>query len=68
MKATSSAGQRLFEASQALIPTLRERAHTADLKAEVATENINDLIKSGITAAFVPQDLGGMGMHLPLSV
>lgn len=46
-----------------MVPTLRGRADAADRSAEVCAENFRDLSAAGITAAFVPQALGGMGLN-----
>jgi alkylation response protein AidB-like acyl-CoA dehydrogenase len=56
------AGERFVAAAAALIPAFRERAADADLAQAVCESNFEDIASSGIAAAFVPEQLGGMGL------
>ena len=63
MRPKTPAGARLADAAQNLVPLLRERAAQADRDGQVCAENFQDLMDAGITAAFVPSDLGGFGVQ-----
>jgi alkylation response protein AidB-like acyl-CoA dehydrogenase len=56
-------GARLVAAAQALIPRLRERAESSDRAGVMNRDNFDDVIQSGIAAAFVPVELGGFGLE-----
>ncbi len=60
---TTPAGERLIAAASDLIETFRARADAADRANEVCAENYTDLQRSGVAAAFVPEELGGMGLR-----
>jgi alkylation response protein AidB-like acyl-CoA dehydrogenase len=55
-------GRRLYEAALGLVPEFRERADAADREARMCAENFTALQRTGITAAFVPEELGGFGL------
>ncbi len=55
-------GERFVAAAASLVATLRERAAAADAESEVNAANFADLASSGVSAAFVPQELGGLGL------
>ncbi|MFP6773376.1 MAG: acyl-CoA dehydrogenase [Alphaproteobacteria bacterium] len=56
------AGARVVAAAADLIETFRARADAADRANEICAENYADLQDTGIAAAFVPEELGGMGL------
>ena len=55
-------GARVVEAASGLIEAFRARADAADRASEICRENYADMQRVGITAAFVPEELGGFGM------
>ena len=62
LTATSEAGKRFQTACESVVETLRGRADEADRLAQVEAANFADLQAAGIAGAFVPEDLGGMGL------
>ena len=62
MNPETPAGVRFADAALKLIPQLRERAGPADLEGALCVQNFEDLAASGISAAFVPTELGGFGL------
>jgi alkylation response protein AidB-like acyl-CoA dehydrogenase len=58
----TAAGQRFIAAAQALVPVLQSRAAEADRSATMNADNYHDLVNAGISAAFVPEELGGLGL------
>ena len=58
----SAAGRRFVGLAERHIEAFRERAAAHDRDASFPSENFEDLRKSGATAAFVPEDLGGLGL------
>jgi alkylation response protein AidB-like acyl-CoA dehydrogenase len=59
----TEAGARVIDIAENLIPTLRERADTADRANEICAENYQDMQQTGLAAAFVPEELGGLGLR-----
>lgn len=59
----SDAGARVVEAAASLIEPFRSRAAAADDANAMEPENFRDIQRTGVAAAFVPEDLGGMGMR-----
>lgn len=57
------AGERVVAAASSLIERFRERADAADRANRICAENYEDMQRAGVTAAFVPEELGGMGMR-----
>jgi alkylation response protein AidB-like acyl-CoA dehydrogenase len=57
------AGERVIAAATALIDPFRARADAADRANEICAENYADLQSSGVAAAFVPEELGGLGLR-----
>ncbi len=57
------AGERVIAAANDLIEIFRDRADAADRANEVCAENYRDLQRSGVAAAFVPEELGGLGLR-----
>lgn len=55
-------GAVVVAAAESLVETFAERAHAADAANEVCRENFDDLITSGVASAFVPEELGGLGL------
>lgn len=56
-------GKQVVTAAEALIPSFAERAGAADAANSLCLPNYEDLAASGVSAAFVPQALGGMGLE-----
>lgn len=56
-------GDKLVAKAGSLIETLAERAGRADATNQVVRQNFDDLITSGVAAAFVPEELGGFGLE-----
>ena len=62
LKAKTEAGKRFVTAADELIPAFRERSTSADRDGVMPAENFTDMQKTGVAAAFVPEELGGFGM------
>ncbi len=60
---TTPAGKRIIAAANDLIESFRARADAADRANEICAANYADLQRSGIAAAFVPEELGGSGLR-----
>ena len=52
----------MVAAADSLVATLAERAPAADASNDVVRENFDDLVSAGVASAFVPEELGGMGL------
>jgi alkylation response protein AidB-like acyl-CoA dehydrogenase len=63
MTPTSEPGARLVAAAEKMIPALRARADQADRDGIPCAENYQELMDCGLTAAFVPEELGGFGLE-----
>lgn len=63
MQPKTEAGAAVVNAAQALIPAFVERAGAADASNSMCLPNYEDLAACGVSAAFVPKDLGGMGLE-----
>jgi alkylation response protein AidB-like acyl-CoA dehydrogenase len=63
MTARTPAGKRFADAVEGLVPQLRERAEQADREGTVCAQNFEELVQSGVAAAFVPEELGGFGLN-----
>jgi len=57
------AGERVIDAASGLIEPFRLRADAADRASEICPENYADLQRTGVAAAFVPEELGGLGLR-----
>lgn len=57
------AGERVVAAARGLIEPFRARAEAADKANEICLENYKDMQRTGVAAAFVPEELGGMGLR-----
>jgi len=57
------AGERLIATANGLRDVFRERTNAADRANEICADNYTDMQTAGITAAFVPEELGGMGLR-----
>jgi alkylation response protein AidB-like acyl-CoA dehydrogenase len=60
---TTPAGERVIAAANDLIEPFRARADVADRANEICPENYVDMQRSGVAAAFVPEELGGFGLR-----
>lgn len=58
----TAAGEAFVAAAQGVIPALREHAAEADRNSAMPVDSFKALQQAGLTAAFVPQALGGMGL------
>ncbi|PPR60452.1 MAG: putative acyl-CoA dehydrogenase YdbM [Alphaproteobacteria bacterium MarineAlpha4_Bin2] len=56
-------GARVVAAANDLIEGFHARADAADRASTICNENYTDMQDAGITAAFVPKELGGVGMR-----
>ena len=57
------AGARAVAAAVELIEPFRARAEAADRDNAICPENYADMQRSGVASAFVPEELGGIGMR-----
>ena len=62
LQPTTPAGRRFVEIAEKHIEELRERAPEHDREGSFPSENFEALCRSGAVAAFVPEDLGGLGL------
>ena len=60
---TTPAGERIIVAASGLIEPFRARADAADRANKICAENYTDMQRSGVVAAFVPEELGGFGLQ-----
>jgi alkylation response protein AidB-like acyl-CoA dehydrogenase len=60
---TTPPGERVIAAASGLIETFRTRAEAADRANEICAENYLDMQRSGVASAFVPEELGGLGLR-----
>jgi alkylation response protein AidB-like acyl-CoA dehydrogenase len=60
---TTPAGERVIAAASGLIEPFRARADAADRANEICAENYRDMQRVGVAAAFVPEELGGLGLR-----
>ena len=56
-------GEAVVAAASSLVETFAQRAQAADAANAVSRENFDELIRSGIASAFVPEELGGFGLE-----
>jgi alkylation response protein AidB-like acyl-CoA dehydrogenase len=59
----SPEGERVVAIAAGLNPALRERADAADRANRIEPQNYRDMQASGLAAAFVPAELGGLGLR-----
>ena len=59
----TSAGERVIAAASTHLENFRSRADAADRANEICAENYSDMQRSGVAAAFVPEELGGLGLR-----
>lgn len=57
------AGERVIACAASLIEDFRARADAADRANEICAENYADMQRSGVASAFVPEELGGLGLR-----
>ena len=62
LSARTPTGAEVVAAAASLVETFADRAPAADAANEVCRENFDDLIRTRIAAAFVPEELGGFGL------
>lgn len=62
LQAKTEAGQKFVDTADRLIPLLRENAEQADRDGTMSAASVAALAESGLTAAFVPEALGGLGL------
>ncbi len=55
-------GEAVVAAAESLVDALAARAGDADAANEVDRHNFDQLTRAGIASAFVPEELGGMGL------
>ncbi len=60
---TTAAGERVIAAANNLVETFQARADAADRANEICPANYADMQRTGIAAAFVPEELGGLGLR-----
>lgn len=63
MHAKTAAGEAVVNAAAGLVPAFAARAEAADAANSLCLPNYEDLAASGVSAAFVPKSLGGMGLE-----
>ncbi|MCG8587679.1 MAG: acyl-CoA/acyl-ACP dehydrogenase [Proteobacteria bacterium] len=63
LEPTTAGGRRFVEIAEAHIEAFRARAAEHDRAGSFPSENFDDLRKSGAVGAFVPEDLGGLGLE-----
>ena len=56
-------GEAVVAAAESLVAPFAERAQAADAQNEMCRENFDDLLAAGISSAFVPEELGGLGLR-----
>jgi len=56
-------GAIVVAAAESLVETFAERAAAADAENEMCSENFDDLLTRGISSAFVPEEIGGVGLE-----
>ena len=61
-RARGEGGARFVERAEGHIDAFRERAAAHDRDASFPLENFEELKQSGVIAAFVPEELGGLGL------
>ena len=62
LKPRTPEGERFVTAAESVIETLRGRADGADRASATDASNFADMRAAGITAAFVPEKCGGLGL------
>ena len=63
LEAHTEAGARFVEIAESHVERFRSRAHEHDMRASFPGENFDELKQSGAIAAFVPKELGGLGLE-----
>ena len=56
-------GERVIAAAAGLTEAFRSRADDADRAGEICADNYADMWRAGVASAFVPEELGGMGLR-----
>jgi alkylation response protein AidB-like acyl-CoA dehydrogenase len=59
----SPEGERVIAIAAGLNPALQARADAADRANRIEPQNYRDMQTSGLAAAFVPEELGGLGLR-----
>ena len=60
---TTPEGARVIAAATDLIEPFQARADAADRANEICTDNYADMQRTGVAAAFVPEELGGLNLR-----
>lgn len=63
MEPYTEAGARFVEIAESHVEPFRARASEHDREASFPSENFEELERSGMSAAFVPKELGGLGLE-----
>ena len=58
----TAGGEAVISAASSLVEAFAQRAQAADAANEVSRENFDELIRSRVASAFVPEELGGFGL------
>lgn len=56
-------GAKVISIAEGLNEAMQSRADAADRAGEICADNFRDMQRTGLAAAFVPEDLGGFGMR-----
>ena len=59
----TSRGAAVVAAAESLVEPFAQRAEAADAQNEMCRQNFDDLFDTGISSAFVPEELGGLGLE-----
>lgn len=63
IKPRTPEGARAIALAESLFERFQERADAADRANEICADNYRDMQRSGVAAAFVPVELGGLGLR-----
>jgi len=63
IKPRTPEGERAIALAEGLVVRFQARADAADRTNEICADNYRDMRTSGVAAAFVPEELGGLGLR-----